>query len=213
MHRIGDGMPALLKRLKANAEKETPAHIKEAIARHERVMMRSRVLDSGMPTKWSNFLIDGEGPRGEGWRETDAVCKLATAAADPVNRVIVLLGPTRTGKSLAAAWWLSQQEGSRFWASAPAFINAPAKKPISLRSLDTTSLVLDDVGLDTEAEWASQKIETLVFEREGREEAKTLITSNLFEEKFRDRYRDRIYNRILESGCFLECTTKEVRLK
>jgi len=141
---------------------------------------------------------------------TDAVIKLRKWTTLG-KRLIVLAGRVRTGKSLAAAGWLADQDGAVYWVSAPRLCATNAWSDEAKRAKAADFLVIDDMGLGSETQKGLETLETLIYERYGYREKITVITTNLKREgkgQF-SRYSDRIQARLDECGAFVICRNKE----
>lgn len=140
-------------------------------------------------------------------------------AADPSKLVLVLVGPTGTGKSLAAAsvflslrhrvtdptWDGVASTGWR-WASPGAVVTAPRLSRLPRygpgseeleRLLAVPLLVLDDLGLETLA--LGDKLDELLDVRMGRR-LRTVITANMEPAALAAKYGDRVADRLRLGG-------------
>jgi DNA replication protein DnaC len=132
---------------------------------------------------------------------------------------LVLWGPTDTGKSVAAAFWLARaahrpapEVGPGAWSydryclflPAPELERiqrswAPADKHLMALAHTARALVLDDLGTETGSALAGL---TAILLHRDRYDLHTLITTNLDEETFRERYDERNYRRLKDSSAF-----------
>lgn len=127
--------------------------------------------------------------------------------ANPPPTIISLHGRTGTGKSVAAAIWLSYfdygvEGSSGLWVAAPDFALWTPWSDNARRCTSVAALVLDDVGLEPER--GIPRVESLIYERFAAA-LPTVLTTNLTPPSFRERYNERVWSRIGEDGATIIC--------
>lgn len=208
----------------AEAEAELAAELQASQAAHdarqaERTMKRRRELleTSGLRLRPEAvaMLI-----RGKEW-ETETLAKVrawvSTVRHPDAKRLLVLLGSTGTGKTMAAAWALLKLGGG---------LGVKARKLPGLemahfgpqaehyqRLVKGKLCVVDEIGtMDAKKEASS--LGELIDDRIGRP---TILIGNLppkNEDKtgFLQRYHERFYSRLAEVGVVVDCTGPDLRI-
>lgn len=127
--------------------------------------------------------------------------------------VLVLVGGTGVGKSVAASWWLSGREGFLRTATAVAAAwdstTVRAQENRELLS-DSAALVMDDVGteLDRHIPAMGAALRELM---ECRQDKKTIITTNLGKDAWRDRYPDERLASRMTRAAWVVCGGRDLR--
>lgn len=166
----------------------------EREARNLRVQRESRIALANIPRRHAETLDD--------LRETRAltVCRrwLEIPARDQSS--LVLAGPYGTGKSIAAAWALSEIGGL--------FVRATDLARMSGFDEDlhhdlrrAILLVIDDLGAEYSDRhgWLASVVSAIIEYRLG-DFSRTLITTNLRPHEIHERYGDRLVERLREAG-------------
>jgi hypothetical protein len=132
--------------------------------------------------------------------------------------IVVLLGPTGRGKTVAGAWLIAEEGGK--------YVSALelAKRLCTMHWRDANwsaevlsarVVVLDDVGTEPESDRdaAIAAMFEFVNKRQALAKAFTLITANLTRAEFDARYGERTVARIMHSGRFVEAKGQDLRRK
>lgn len=163
----------------------------------------------GVPKKHADPL---EG--GATLADSHALASMRAWWSSPVP-LVVLAGPVGTGKSLAAAWALSQRweaccaapprhplrlGGTPIWLPAPLLARTATWNEDRINTWrDSMLLVLDDMGVEEAGDRTASVLDDLINHRsEGG--APTIITTNLDRKPFVERYGERIVDRLRACG-------------
>lgn len=117
----------------------------------------------------------------------------------------VLVGPPRSGKSLAAAHVVASRARAELysrWALAPSVAPSGEWLPV-WRELERTDFLVID-GFGQEHKNATQRLDSLICARHDND-LPTLICTGIAGEEFRERTSSRLRRRIAESGPFIAC--------
>lgn len=132
----------------------------------------------------------------------------------PDKPILILSGATGVGKSVAAAWFVTERDALWFRAEALARLFSASfgqQYEDQDRVRGCGSLVIDDVGCEFDSE---RMLLTLLELFESRKSGATLtvITTNLTREQFGERYRNkRLDSRMEESVRFEGCGRVDLR--
>ena len=130
--------------------------------------------------------------------------------------VLVLVGQTGRGKTVAGAWLLARIGGR--------YVTAETLRRVVVSThfrdsqvlehlLNSRCVVLDDAGGEHDANSAAAAMFELVNRRAGHARAWTLITSNLPKPEFCERYGERTVRRIEHQGAIVEVSGADLRRK
>lgn len=177
---------------------------------HQRIRRnRHRMQALGIPRLYASLLLQPH------LKPTPALRAVQTWRQHPEKRILVLSGPPCIGKSLAAAWALSQgpvepYEGVNTgvcegvwpeqlqgqWVDVWALVRAsPYTEEPMLRWETCSLLVLDDLGLESippQGRWLP-KLERL-FRARQKQDARTLVTTSLTPPQLEDRYGSALFS-------------------
>jgi len=160
-------------------------------ARRTEAELATHLEQMGIPAKDISFMLRGADRHGQQWRQGEAVRLLKEALAND-HRVVLLVGPNRTGKSSAAArmlYRLCRRQGQSpdgyplTWWEPGRFIRAArlgrlARYPSNDLSewIEAPVLVLDDAG----EEQHRDEVRQVLTERDDADTGRfiTLVTSN-----------------------------------
>jgi DNA replication protein DnaC len=203
--------------------KETPISAEERQRRRmreKRVAREERFSSSGLmgpvPADVVEALITGE--KLVKSRALEAVVhwrQMRHKATRPFA-VMVLVGDTGVGKTVAAAWLLLELGG--MYVTAEEMRKRATSKHRDDRTwfekvLGSKVLVVDDVGTERDLEDARVALYEVVNARQGLHRGWTLILGNLAREVFRERYGKRTCRRIEDQGVFIEIEDVDRRRK
>lgn len=136
------------------------------------------------------------------------------ASGDPAfgARVLVLLGGTGCGKSVAACWALSRERG-RFVTVERLLMIARSRSPLHLAEHDAVMrakvLVLDEAGAEQNQEASRAIVLDLLNSRQRGE--LTIITSNLDDLAFRSWLDERALSRVMQIGRIVRVIGPDMR--
>ena len=141
-------------------------------------------------------------------------CKLWLA--QPSKPWLVLASGVGAGKSIAAAYAVSQHDGVAIWATAnemarvfaSAFSDMVERAEAACKS---ALLVVDDVGTELDAGRLSTALVELLNARQS-ERRVTIVTTNLAPKAFAERYPDpRLHSRVAEAVEWTTCVGPDLR--
>ncbi|MBN1772469.1 MAG: hypothetical protein JXB32_14465 [Deltaproteobacteria bacterium] len=122
--------------------------------------------------------------------------------------VLVLMGPTGTGKSVAAAAWAWDLRGA-FWRAEEIQASDPFDRAGVAAVLNARALVVDDLGTeydDAHGYWRT-RLDAL-FARRFDADLPTVVTTNLTAASLHALVGDRVWRRVGEAGHLFACTER-----
>lgn len=202
--------------LRQEAAKEAESERKEAWERRRRL-----VSVFGIPAKEADRIA------ADVVDDSKAMGAAKAFRDERSKHILVLAGPTGTGKTVAASWLVAKGPPMEYqwgeygrrpsWPTElhPRFITATELATISLYDRDVQKplkscsvLAIDDLGMEfNDGKGAFQSLLDTVLDARYRGLTWTVITTNLPVEDFTKRYGARVYDRIYESGVW--CTLLE----
>jgi hypothetical protein len=193
----------------------------ELVKRGKPAYVGEFLRDAGVPRRFRDVLL-GE------VKDTQAITRVGAWCDEREKKpgvfCLVLGADKGLGKSVAAAWWLSETmhgqqsatcAGGEFtrWQSASALMQMnPYSDGFSALCREPGPLVLDDVGTeitDSKGNFAS-KLDALIDARSC-EYLPLLMTTNLSVGAFKERYSERVVDRIREGGRYFGITGETMR--
>lgn len=166
---------------------------------------RERARYAGIPSRPVKMIITGYDHYGKPFRESKAKTAL-TRSLRSGSTIVVLGGPTGTGKTAAAAWWILTGEMDCQWTSSVDMAKSALWDAERGRLEAVPMLVIDDAGLNVEYPKLKHNIEALIYKRAESERLKTVITTNYLWSEFVANYEDRAARRVKSCGEFINCT-------
>jgi len=128
-------------------------------------------------------------------------------------RVLVLVGGTGCGKTVAGSWALARERG-RCVTVERLLLIARSRSPLHLAEIDAVAraklLLLDEAGAEHDPIAARAVVLELLNRRQRGQ--LTILTSNLDEPGFRSWLDERALSRVMQIGKIVTCTGPDLRL-
>ena len=205
----------LARALDAVKDETTPGRAqarKDETERQRRAGVRGRLKAAGFPAEAADAIATGKTGKGAEVRDlkdTELDSWLWKGWGNG-SRLFALVGKMGTGKTLAASRFAIRTN-----VDFPVYINSRAYCDLSPRMRDDRAqveriekaqlLIIDELGLASEDDKASGRLEVLIHLR-WEERRPTVVIGNISAMDFENRYGPRVMSRLFESGGMHRCT-------